>query len=77
MTKRYIELLMAYSKITEPTTPLNIIADDPADNKILECAIAAKADMIVSGDHHLLEIKEYEEIKIVTATKFLKTMHKK
>ena len=44
---------------------------DKTDNKYLECAIAANADFIVSGDIHLLEMKEYSCIKIVTAKEYL------
>src|SRR5688572_24183987 len=45
---------------------LNIVKEDPDDNKFIECAVALKADYIVSGDHALLSIDEYEGIQIVT-----------
>jgi putative PIN family toxin of toxin-antitoxin system len=45
---------------------------DIKDNKYLECGIAGKADYIVSGDIHLLELKLYENINIVTAKEYLK-----
>jgi predicted nucleic acid-binding protein len=41
------------------------------DNKYIECGITANVDYIISGDIHLLEIKEYEKIKIVTAKDYL------
>jgi uncharacterized protein len=44
---------------------------DKADNKYLECGIAADVDYIISGDIHLLELKEYKTIKIVTAKDYL------
>jgi putative PIN family toxin of toxin-antitoxin system len=44
---------------------------DPDDIKYLECADAAKADYIVSGDKHLLEMGEYKGIKIVNANDYL------
>jgi len=47
---------------------------DIKDNKYLECGIAGKADYIVSGDIHLLELKQYKKIKIVTAKKYLEVM---
>jgi len=40
-------------------------------NKILECALEAQASFIVSGDKHLLEIKEYKGIKIISPKEFL------
>jgi putative PIN family toxin of toxin-antitoxin system len=42
---------------------LTVVADE-ADNRILECAIAGKANIIISGDNHLLKLKVYENITI-------------
>ena len=47
---------------------------DKADNKYLECGITAHVDYIISGDIHLLELKKYENIKIVTAKNYLGTI---
>ncbi len=47
------------------------ITIDPTDNKFLACALEAKADFIVSGDHHLLELKHYQGIQIVNAKIFV------
>jgi putative PIN family toxin of toxin-antitoxin system len=44
---------------------------DKTDNKYIECGLSAHVDYIISGDIHLLEIKEYENIKIVTAKEYL------
>jgi len=44
---------------------------DIKDDKYLECAVACNADYIISGDIHLLEIKQYKNIKIVTAKEYL------
>jgi putative PIN family toxin of toxin-antitoxin system len=44
---------------------------DKTDNKYIECGITADVDYIISGDIHLLELKEYENIKIVTAKDYL------
>jgi putative PIN family toxin of toxin-antitoxin system len=44
---------------------------DKADNKYIECAISAHVDYIISGDAHLLEMKEYENIKNITAKEYL------
>ena len=44
---------------------------DKTDNKYLECGIACIADFIISGDIHLLEMKKYKKIKIVTAKEYL------
>ena len=42
------------------------ICTDPDDNKILECAVDGKADFIITYDKHLLILKEYKKIKIIT-----------
>jgi len=48
---------------------------DKTDNKYIECGIAGKVDYIISGDIHLLEIKEFGTIKIVTAKDYLEIIH--
>ena len=47
---------------------------DKTDDKYIECGIAADVDYIISGDIHLLEIKEYSKIKIMTAKEYLETL---
>jgi len=49
---------------------INLLADVP-DNRILDCAVQAKAHLIVTGDKHLLGLKEYEGIGITTVSGFL------
>jgi putative PIN family toxin of toxin-antitoxin system len=44
---------------------------DNTDNKYLECAVAGNADYIISGDIHLLELKKYGDVKIVTAREYI------
>lgn len=50
---------------------IEVIKDDPPDNKFLECAIASRADYIITGDRHLKKLNEFEGIKIVDTKKFL------
>lgn len=52
-------------------TRLDIIKEDPTDNIFLECAQNGKADYIISGDHHLLDLKTYLKIPIVRPKDFL------
>jgi len=47
---------------------------DKKDNKYIECGIAANVNYIISGDVHLLELREYENIKIITAKNYLETI---
>jgi putative PIN family toxin of toxin-antitoxin system len=57
--------------IVNPLLNLDVITDDPSDNKILEYAVAGDADYIVSNDWHLLRLKEFRGIKIVTPEEFV------
>lgn len=59
--------------LVEPTTTLQVITEDPDDNRVLECAVAGEADYIVSGDRHLLKLGSYQGISIVTARQFIET----
>ncbi len=66
-----IETIFGSSSIVSASEPLNVIADDPEDNMVLECAASAGADFIVSGDKHLLNLKKFRGIEILTAEDFL------
>jgi putative PIN family toxin of toxin-antitoxin system len=58
--------------LIEPTRKIDVIKEDPEDNRVLECAISAKVDVIISGDSHLLNLKAYLGIDIITASEFIK-----
>jgi hypothetical protein len=65
------DLVMGYAELATLVTPTPIpptILRDPDDDHVLACALAAAADLIVSGDKkHLLAIKSYKNIPIITA----------
>ena len=71
--ERFKSLVSATATFVEIETKLDIIKEDPQDNKILECAVAAVADFIVSGDEHLLSIRKLGRIEITRASEFLKS----
>lgn len=50
---------------------LNIVNNDPSDNAILESALVAEVEFIVTGDEDLLTIREYKGIRIVSPTDFV------
>ena len=71
-------LLKAISKVAvvlKTKTHIHLLADDP-DNRILECAIAVKADFIVTGDKHLLSLKHFQNIRILKLSNFLEVLTK-
>jgi Predicted nucleic acid-binding protein, contains PIN domain len=59
------------AEIVEPEEVVDEIQTDPADNRVLEAALAGKADVIVSGDHHLLDLLEWRGIRIQNPSAFL------
>jgi len=54
-----------------PRIAVRAVRDDPDDDRILECALAANASFLVSGDRHLLALRTYQSISIVTPRQFL------
>jgi len=48
-----------------PVQKIEVIKIDPADNIILECAVEAEANLIISNDKHLLKLKRYRNIGII------------
>lgn len=64
-------LLLDRAEFVIPLETVNAILADPTDNKFLEAAIAGKVNLIVSGDNHLLELKSFREIPIITAREFV------
>ncbi len=70
------ELLQLFAKnyniiFTSQTKKLNIVINDPDDDKFFECAVKLNAKYIISGDKHLLNIKDYCGIKVVNPKNFL------
>ncbi|MBM3283611.1 putative toxin-antitoxin system toxin component, PIN family [Candidatus Gottesmanbacteria bacterium] len=57
--------------IIRPKKRLNIVTTDKNDNKIIEAGVEGRADYIITGDRHLLRIKKYGNIKIVSPAEFL------
>ena len=68
--KRSVKYVAAVANIVKPDGRIDLLKDDP-DNRILECARCAGADSIVTGDRHLLSLKEFEGIRILTIREFL------
>lgn len=58
--------------LIEPNINISEIKEDPDDNRVLECAVSVDVDFIISGDNHLLSLKRYSGIAIITASEFIK-----
>ncbi|MCL6649880.1 MAG: putative toxin-antitoxin system toxin component, PIN family [Chloroflexi bacterium] len=65
-----VETLLRFCRWVDPHEPVRA-APDQDDDRILECALAAGAQFIVSGDRHLLELRDFRGIPILTPRQFL------
>ncbi len=67
-----LEAVVSVSECVTPT-PLTarLVPDDSDDDHVLACAMAAQADVIVTGDGHLLKLGQWESIRILTPTAYL------
>jgi len=71
---RHLKTLAKTAEIVIPRLTLDVIREDPPDNRILECAVEGRANLIVSGDRHLRRLKVYQSIPIVRPIDFLRTL---
>jgi len=67
----FIGIVAAIGIMVEPKETITVITADPSDNRFLECAVAANAGYIISGDQHLLALQTYRGIRILTVATFL------
>ena len=70
--KQSVLRISTISEIVEVKSKIDLIKEDPSDNKFVECAVDGKVCYIVSKDNHLLKFKKYNGIKIITPDEFLK-----
>lgn len=71
-----IDKLVSNSIIVYPEFTTSAITDHPIDNIFLTCALESNADSIVSGDQHLLKLKTFHNISILTPRQFLNHFRK-
>ena len=72
-----METVLKIGKLAEVTKKINLIYEDPADDKFLECASATEADYLISGDKHILKIDAYKKTKILPVNEFIKVLETK
>jgi uncharacterized protein len=65
-----LQVITSNSKMIETNMKLHVINEDAEDNKVLECALAAGADIIVSGDKHLLSLGKFRKTRILEPREF-------
>ena len=69
--KQVVHEFLPYAEVTSPKARVKVVRRDPADNKFLECAVAGKAQYVVSGDQDLLSLRSFRGIPVVTVSEFL------
>ena len=67
-----ISLFRDTFELIYPSQTFHVVMEDPDDNKVLDAAYAASVDFIVSGDKHLLSLKQWENISILSPAQFVK-----
>ena len=72
--ERFLSLLQTAATIITPQIEVTAVKDDPDDDKFLSLALASDAEYIVSGDKHLLSIKVFRGVPILTPVQFLETI---
>jgi putative PIN family toxin of toxin-antitoxin system len=66
-----IEVIAEFTQLIHPDTPVDVVTGDEPDNRILECALASGADVIISGDAHLQQLRTFRGISIMGPREFL------
>lgn len=61
--QQFVRQTSRLAELYNPKIKLTVVKDEP-DNRVLECAVAGEAHIIISGDHHLLKLKSFENIPI-------------
>ena len=72
MIKEWVDMIVRNSIIVEPKEKIAIVKDDAKDNIFIETAVAGNADYIISQDNHLLKLREFRGIRIITPEEFNK-----
>jgi putative PIN family toxin of toxin-antitoxin system len=71
---RCVGRFMTIAHLTSAATIDGVISADPDDDHVIACALAAHADIIVSGDAHLLNLKHYQDIRIINAAEAVRSL---
>lgn len=69
-TRAVVQAIAHVATIVVGMTRLTVVKDEP-NNRILECAVTAEADVVVTGDRHLLLLKQYQGIRVIRLADFL------
>src|SRR3989338_3133050 len=68
--RKFLEIIFKIATVIKTKLKLDVCVDKK-DNMFLECAVEGKADYLISGDDHLLRLKKFRNVKIVSVKEFL------
>jgi predicted nucleic acid-binding protein len=71
MSQEVLSVLWRTGRLVSPQITVHAVPDDPDDNRILECALEAQVGFLISGDRHLLALRNYKSITIVSPRQFI------
>lgn len=73
---KLLDTLLSFEHVVlvNPQERICMVKDDPGDDIFLECAAAGECEFIISGDQHLLKLKQYKNIKVITAKEFIELL---
>ena len=69
-----IRQISGFTEHVQPTQRIDVVTEDPTDNRILECAIAGGSQYLVSGDKHLLKVGQFQGVRIIMPAEFVEMM---
>ena len=73
--EQVVETMRNLAEVIQPRSRVSICGDED-DNRVLECAIDGRAEWIISGDQHLLELQSFQGVEIVTVGDFLNQLER-
>jgi len=68
---RVVKAMQNVAEVVETQSQVRVCRDEK-DNKVLECAVDGRAEWIITGDAHLLELQSFKNVRIVTVAEFLR-----
>jgi putative PIN family toxin of toxin-antitoxin system len=69
--QKRVDKIISQAILIKKAPRVNVVTEDPEDNKFLSCALAGKADYIITSDRHLLVLRKFRGTKIVKPVQFL------
>lgn len=74
--REFLEVLNDIARFVRVKSKFNVVTQDPDDDIVLRAAYDSRADYIVSGDEHMLALREFRGIRIVTVSEMLELLKK-